>query len=303
MKLTRLAKAISIGKMSAIPLRMAAPVFLATVLSVSAQNHPDFSKVEIKESVVNGNIHLLQGAGGNIGVSAGADGILIVDDEFLPLAEKIDAALGKLSAQPLQYVINTHVHGDHVGGNAYFGKKAKIIASDNLRKRLAAQTNTVPEALPVITYSHDTSLYFNGEEVRIIAFGPGHTDGDSAVYFTDSKVIHLGDQYVNGRFPYVDVANGGDVSGYLKNIDSVLGWLPEDVKVIPGHGVVGTLDDLRRFRDFVAESIALVQKDIAAGKTVEQVKADQEFLDKHKEWRNGGRWLEAVYKSLTAKQN
>jgi len=299
MKLNRLAKP-RICKMSSLRLRLVVPVLLATLLSVSAQNRLDFSKVEIKESPVNGNIDLLQGSGGNIGASVGPDGILIVDDEFLPLAEKIDAALGKLSPLPLQYVINTHVHGDHVGGNAYFGKKAKIIASENLRKRLAAQTNTVPEALPVITYSHDTSLYFNGEEVRIIAFGPGHTDGDSAVYFAGSKVIHLGDQYVNGRFPYVDVANGGDVNGYLKNIDNVLAWLPVDVKIIPGHGSVGSLDDLKKFRGFVAESIAFVQKDIAAGKTLDEIKADQDFLDKYKEWRNGGRWLEAVYKSLTA---
>jgi len=302
MKLNRLAETRTC-KMSSVHLRPVVPVLLATLLSVSAQNRPDFSKVEIKESPVNGNIDLLQGSGGNIGASVGPDGILIVDDEFLPLAEKIDAELGKLSTLPLQYVINTHVHGDHVGGNAYFGKKAKIIASENLRKRLSAQTNSVPEALPVITYSHDTSLYFNGEEVRIIAFGPGHTDGDSAVYFTQSKVIHLGDQYVNGRFPYVDVANGGDVNGYLKNIDSVLAWLPADVKIIPGHGSVGTLDDLRQFRGFVAESISLVQKDIAAGKTLDEIKANQDFLGKYKEWRNGGRWLEAVYKSLTAKRS
>jgi glyoxylase-like metal-dependent hydrolase (beta-lactamase superfamily II) len=277
-------------------------MLLFAAVTVVAQNRlPDFSKVEIKETPVAGNIHLLAGSGGNIGVSVGPDGVLLVDDEFLPLAEKIDAAVGKLSDKPIEYVINTHVHGDHVGGNRYFGKKAKIIASANLRQRLAAQTNSVPEALPVITYTRDTSLYFNGEEVRIIAFGPGHTDGDSAIYFTDSKVIHLGDQYVNGRFPYVDVANGGSVNGYLKNIDSVLAWLPTDTKIIPGHGVVSSVDDLKKFRDFVAESIAVVQKDIADGKTLDQVKADPDFLDKYKEWRNGGRWLEAVYKSLTAK--
>jgi glyoxylase-like metal-dependent hydrolase (beta-lactamase superfamily II) len=275
---------------------------LAAATTVLAQNRtPDFSKVEITETPVAGNIHLLEGAGGNISASVGPDGILIVDDEFLPLAEKIDAALGKLSDKPLQYVVNTHVHGDHVGGNAYFGKKAKIIASANLHKRLAAQTNAVPEALPVITYTHDTSLYFNGEEVRIIAFGPGHTDGDSAVYFTDSKVLHLGDQFVNGRFPYVDVANGGDVKGYLNNLDSVLAWVPADMKIIPGHGVVSTVDDLKKFRDFIAESIAVVQKDINDGKTLDQIKGDSDFLDKYKEWRNGGRWLEAVYKSLNAK--
>jgi len=279
-----------------------AACLLAIAFTANAQQgRQDFSKVEIKETPIAGPVHLLEGAGGNIGVSAGPDGILIVDDEFLPLAEKIDAALGKLSDQPLQYVINTHVHGDHVGGNPYFGKKARIIASANLRSRLAAQTNTLPAALPVITFTHDTSLYFNGEEIKIIAFGPGHTDGDAAVYFTGSKVLHLGDQFVNGRFPYVDVGNGGDVRGYLNNLDSILAWVPGDTKIIPGHGAVSSVADLKTFRAFVAESIAVVQKDIADGKTLDQVKADPDFLEKYQQWRNGGRWLEAVYRSLAAK--
>jgi glyoxylase-like metal-dependent hydrolase (beta-lactamase superfamily II) len=280
----------------------AAACLLAITFTANAQQgRQDFSKVEIKDTAVAGNVHLLEGAGGNIGASAGPDGILIVDDEFLPLAEKIDAELGKLSDKPLVYVINTHIHGDHTGGNPYFGKKAKIIASANLRARLAAQTNAVPSALPVITFSHDTSLYFNGEEIKIIAFGPGHTDGDAAVYFTGSKVLHLGDQFVNGRFPYVDVTNGGDIKGYLNNIDSILAWVPADTKIIPGHGVVSSVEDLKKFRDFVAESIAVVQKDIAAGQTLDQIKADPDYLEKYKQWRNGGRWLEAVYKSLNAK--
>ena len=280
----------------------AAACLLAITFTANAQQgRQDFSKVEIKDTAVAGNVHLLEGAGGNIGASAGPDGILIVDDEFLPLAEKIDAELGKLSDKPLVYVINTHIHGDHTGGNPYFGKKAKIIASANLRARLAAQTNAVPSALPVITFSHDTSLYFNGEEIKIIAFGPGHTDGDAAVYFTGSKVLHLGDQFVNGRFPYVDVTNGGDIKGYLNNIDSILAWVPADTKIIPGHGVVSSVEDLKKFRDFVAESIAVVQKDIAAGQTLDQITADPDDLEKYKQWRNGGRWLEAVYKSLNAK--
>jgi len=273
---------------------------LAGAMTASAQPRQDFSKVEIKEIPIAGNVYLLEGSGGNIGVSAGPDGLLTVDDEFLPLAEKIDAALGKLSDRPLQYVINTHIHGDHIGGNAYFGKKAKIIASANLRSRLAAQTNVAPSALPVITFTHDSSLYFNGDEIKIIAFGPGHTDGDAAIYFTGSKVLHLGDQFVNGRFPYVDVANGGDVKGYLNNLDAVLAWVPVDTKIIPGHGTVSSVTDLKQFRDFVAESIDVVQKDIKAGKTLDQAKANAESLEKYKQWRNGGRWLEAVYRSLNA---
>ena len=154
--------------------------------------------------------------------------------------------------------------------------------------------------MPVITFTHDSSLYFNGDEIKIIAFGPGHTDGDAAIYFTGSKVLHLGDQFVNGRFPYVDVANGGDVKGYLNNLDAVLAWVPVDTKIIPGHGTVSSVTDLKQFRDFVAESIDVVQKDIKAGKTLDQAKANAESLEKYKQWRNGGRWLEAVYRSLNA---
>jgi glyoxylase-like metal-dependent hydrolase (beta-lactamase superfamily II) len=278
-------------------LRLVAAVALGAALNAAAQQRQDFSKVEITNTPVIGNIYLLQGSGGNIGVSAGPDGLLVVDDEFLPLAEKIDAALGKLGTNGLQYVVNTHIHGDHTGGNAYFGKKARIVAHANLRKRLAAKADVKPEELPVLTYQQGVSFQFNGEEVRVIGFGPGHTDGDSAVYFTKANVIELGDQYVNGRFPYVDVANGGDVKGLLANLDSVLKWLPADAKVIPGHGSVGTVEDLKGFREFVAESVEVVQKDIAAGKSLEEVKKNP-FLDKHKEWRNGGRWLEAVFKSL-----
>jgi glyoxylase-like metal-dependent hydrolase (beta-lactamase superfamily II) len=284
-------------------LNLFAAVLLAGVITAGAQPRQDFSKVEIKDTPVAGNIHLLEGSGGNSSVSAGPDGTLIVDDEFLPLAEKIDAALGKLSDKPVQYVINTHIHGDHIGGNPYFGKKARIIASANLRTRLAAQTNALPAALPVITFTHDTALYFNGEEIKIIAFGPGHTDGDAAVYFTGSKVLTLGDQFVTGRFPYVDVGNGGDIKGYLKNIDDVLAWVPADTKIIPGHGVVSTVEDLKKFRAFVAESIGAVQQDIASGKTLDQAKANKEFLDKYSEWRNGGRWLEAVYRSLNSSKS
>jgi cyclase len=264
----------------------------------------DFSQVEITNTVVAGNIHLLEGSGGNIGVSTGPDGLLIVDTQFLPLAEKIDAALAKLNSGSLQYVINTHVHADHTGGNAHFGKKARIIAHANLLRRLAAKTNAVPAELPVITYEHGLSLTFNGEEVRILGFGPGHTDGDTAVYFTKANVLQLGDQFVNGRFPYVDVVNGGDVKGLIRNLDSVLAWLPADAKVIPGHGKVSTPADVKLFRDTIAETVAFVERGIAEGKTAEQIKAEAP-LEKYRSWsagaQNAPRWFDAVYNSLTRK--
>ncbi len=156
---------------------------MGVVPSVHAQNRQDFSKVEIKETPVAGSIHLLEGSGGNIGVSAGPDGILIVDDEFLPLAEKIDAALGKLSDKPLQYVVNTHIHGDHVGGNPYFGKKAKIIAQANVRTRLAAKTNSVPEELPVITMTMIPRFILTAKKSRSSHSGRDIQMAIRAVYF------------------------------------------------------------------------------------------------------------------------
>jgi len=264
----------------------------------------DFSAVEITVTPIAGTVSLLEGSGGNIGVSSGPDGLLIVDDQFLPLAEKIDAALNKLSTNGLQYVVNTHIHGDHTGGNAYFGKKARIIAHANLQKRLALKEGVKPEELPVLTYERGLTLYLNGEEIRILGFGPGHTDGDSAVYFVKANVLQLGDQFVNGRFPYVDVVNGGDVKGLIQNLDSILAWLPADAQVIPGHGKVSTVADLRNFRDTVAETVAYVEKGIAAGQTSEQIKAAAP-LEKYKAWGAGPqaapRWFDAVYNSLAKK--
>lgn len=285
---------------------LACATALATLIhpaSLNAQQggQRDYSKVEITTTHIAGNVHVLEGAGGNIGVSSGPDGLLIVDDQFLPLAQKIEAALGALNTNRLQYVVNTHVHPDHTGGNAYFGRSARIIAHENLQKRLAAKTNAVPSEIPVITHAHGISLEFNGETVRILGFGPGHTDGDSAVYFTKAKVLHLGDQFVNGRFPYVDVVNGGDVKGLVRNLDSLLAWLPSDARIIPGHGKVTGVEDLKRFRDTIAETVSFVEKGIADGKSSEEIKAAAP-LEKYREWsagaQNAPRWFDAVYNSL-----
>ncbi len=193
---------------------------------------------------------MLQGAGGNIGVSVGPDGILIVDDQYAPLADKIKAALKTLGEGKLKFVLNTHWHGDHTGGNAAFGPEAPVIAHENVRKRMATtQTNeffksTTPaspkEALPVITFGHSVSIHFNGEEIRAIHFPTGHTDGDSIIYFTTSNVIHMGDHFFTGRFPFVDLDSGGDVEGFTKNVGDVIAKLPAGVKIIPGHGPLST---------------------------------------------------------------
>ncbi len=272
------------------------------MFNASAQR--DFSKVEIKATPVAGNIHMLEGQGGNIAVSTGPDGVLMVDNQFAPLAEKISAAIEKLDQGPIKFVLNTHLHGDHTGGNAHFGKKASIVAHANVRKRMAADSKNPKEALPVVTFDESTSVHINGEEIRLIYVGPGHTDGDSIIHFTKSGVFHMGDQFFNGRFPFVDLGSGGDVAGLLKNIEAALKLIPADAKIIPGHGALATKPDLEKYRDMLVETTSLVKKAIAEGKTLADVKAAG-VPEKYKDWGSGfinaSRWLEISYNSLSKK--
>ena len=278
---------------------------LVLLATANAPAQPrDFSKVEIKATAVAGNIHMLEGSGGNIGVSTGPDGVLIVDDQFAPLAEKIAAAIEKLDSGPIKFVLNTHWHGDHTGGNGYFGKKASIVAHANVRKRLADKSDTPKEALPVVTFGDSASVHFNGEEIRLIHLGPGHTDGDSIIHFTKSGVVHMGDLFFNERFPFVDLGSGGDVAGLLKNIEAALEKIPADAKIIPGHGALGTRADLEKYRDMLVETTGLVKKAIADGKSLADVKAAG-LPEKYKTWGSGfinaSRWLEISYNSLSKK--
>lgn len=273
----------------------------ALTASVRAQGNPD---PQIKDTPVAGAVHLFEGSGGNIGVSVGPDGLLIVDDQFANMAEKIERALAQLSTNRLAYVLNSHWHGDHTGGNAHFGAKAVVVAHANVRKRLLAAPNTEASALPVITHQNGLSLYFNGEEIRVVAFGPGHTDGDAAIYFTKSKVVHMGDQYLHDRFPLIDVSSGGDVRGFVKNIESVLTWIPEEAKIIPGHGALSTVADLRNYRDMLVATTEFVEASIKQGKTLAEIRAVG-VPEKYKSWGSGfineARWLEACYNGLGGK--
>ena len=282
--------------------RIVAASLIATSGAAYAQR--DMSKVEIKATAVAGNIHMLEGQGGNIAVSTGPDGVLMVDDQFAPLAEKISAAIEKLDQGPIKFLLNTHWHGDHTGGNAHFGKKATIVAQTNVRKRLASKSDTPKEALPAITFDDSASVHINGEEIRLIHLGPGHTDGDSIIHFTKSGVVHMGDLFFNGRFPFVDMASGGDVAGLLKNIEAALVKIPADAKIIPGHGALATKADLEKYRDMLVETTGLVKKAIADGKSLADVKAAG-LPEKYKDWGSGfinaGRWLEISFNSLSKK--
>jgi glyoxylase-like metal-dependent hydrolase (beta-lactamase superfamily II) len=269
----------------------------------------DVSKAEVKATKLSGNVYMLTGAGGNIGASVGPDGIMIVDDQFAPLAEKIRAVLKTLGTGPLKFVVNTHWHGDHTGGNAKFGTEATIVAHDNVRRRLSSEQKIfgrpVPasprEALPVVTYAQSVSLHFNGEEIRIRHFPHGHTDGDSVIYFTSANVVHMGDHFFAGKFPFVDLENGGNVVGLTNNVAEIMKDLPTGVKLIPGHGPLATIDDLKLYHRMLVETTDIVRKQKQAGKTLEQIKAQ----GLPAEWNSWGtdfiktpQWIELIYKSL-----
>jgi len=286
-------------------------VLLLAVVPVPAQQ--DFSKVQIKVQKVSGSVYMLEGMGGNIGASVGEDGIVVVDDEYLPLAEKIEAALQGITDKPVKFVLNTHWHGDHTGGNPYFGEKAPIIAQENVRKRLASggktrfgETKPAPKvALPVITFDEDVSVHLNGEDIRAIHIANGHTDGDSVIFFPQSKVVHMGDDFFNGgMFPFIDLDSGGSVQGMIAGGEKVLAEAPDDVKIIPGHGPLGTKDDLRKFVTMLKETSAAVQAGIKKHKTLDQLKKEKVLA----KWDSYGQsfiktdvFTEILYDSLTKK--
>lgn len=262
-------------------------MILSVFVAVSAfAQQQDFSKVQMKVIRVAGNVYMLQGAGGNIGVSVGDDGIVIVDDQFAPLAPKIKEALKAITDKPVKYVINTHYHGDHTGGNEIFGREGTIVAHENVRKRLESggtvlgnKNPPAPKgALPVITFNDRATIHVNGEDVRLIHLPHGHTDGDAMVEFTKSNVVHMGDDFFNGTFPFVDRENGGSIKGLIANLDAVLAKMDNNAFVIPGHGPLGNKAVLDGFRDALKGTVAIMNEAIKAGKTLEEVKKERTLV-------------------------
>jgi cyclase len=281
----------------------------------------DFSKVQIKATKVSGNIYMLEGAGGNIAASIGEDGIVIVDDQFAPLADKIQAALKelKITDKPVRFVINTHYHGDHTGGNEPFSNTGStVIAQDNVRKRLESggtagnggsikmENKPASKAtLPIITFEHDVTVHLNGEDIRALHFPAGHTDGDSIIFFPKNNVVHMGDDFVRYGFPFIDVASGGSVQGMIDAMEKATAQLPADVKVIPGHGDLSNLDDVRAFTKMLKETSAVVQKALSEHKTLEQMKQEKILEPWREKWApdkafiNADAFIETLFNSLT----
>jgi glyoxylase-like metal-dependent hydrolase (beta-lactamase superfamily II) len=263
-----------------------------------AQDAP-YANVNIQTVPVAGNVSMLIGAGGNIGVSAGADGILIIDDQFAPLAGRIKDAIEALGARVPKYLLNTHFHGDHTGGNADFGAESLIVAHENVRSRMAAG-DAPAVALPVVTYDDDVSIHFNGEEITLIYMADGHTDTDSVVMFAGSNVIHMGDHFFNGGFPFVDLGNGGTVAGYIRNLEKALSWIGDDTAVIPGHGPLGDKASLLAFYNVVKDTSTAIRVMKSQRMSKEEIVAAG-LDDMYASWGGGfineQRWIETVFDS------
>ena len=277
----------------------ASPLVYSTINPAIAQDR--FADVEVKATAIKGSVHMLTGAGGNIGVSAGEDGVLIIDDQFAPLAEKIAAQLGELGSDKPKYVINTHYHGDHTGSNAFFHshKGATILAHENVRVRLANDEKVKPKALPTITYEDGIKIYFNGETLHVMHLAVGHTDGDSVVWFEQPNVMHTGDLFFNGRFPYIDQGAGGNVVGYMDSVKQLLTKINDETVIIPGHGDISNKQEYRAFLAMISETFDYVKALKQDGKTLDEVKAmglDEKWADWSWNFINEEKWITTLYK-------
>ena len=289
--------------------------FLATLISTpiaqAQMASPD--ETEIKVIALTDNLHVLMGLGGNIAVSSGSDGVFIIDDDLKPLADKIAAAIATISDQPVKMVFNTHWHFDHSGGNEHFGESgAVIVAHDNVRERMSTTqfssffgTETKPSpdaALPVITFGSTATFYRNGMKISAIHVAPAHTDGDAIFIFEEDNVVHLGDVFFNGMYPFIDITSGGSLTGIIAAVDQIIPMLNEETRIIPGHGPIGNLEDLRNYRSMLMLVSARVQALINEGKTREQAIALHPTTSFDEDWAwdflPADRWAGLIYDSL-----
>lgn len=289
-------------------------IFCIVLLSVSSAFGQDYDKVQIKTVKTSGNVYMLMGSGGNIGVLTGDDGVFLVDDQFAPLTKKIKDAIGKISDKEIRFLINTHWHFDHVGGNENLGETGSIIiAHENVRKRMSTDQfieffqKKVPAspkvALPIITFTQDLMFHLNGEDIHVFHVNNAHTDGDSIVYFQNSNVIHTGDIYFAGIYPFIDTSSHGSVNGVIDAAQHILSIIDDDTKVIPGHGLLSNKAELRAYVDMLFSLRAKIAKLISDGKTlaeIQKTKPAQEFDEK---WGHGmltsDKFVQILYTDLS----
>ena len=280
-------------------------LLFATCLAVNAQN---FDTINIKTTKVAGSVYMLEGSGGNIGVLVGNDGVILIDDQFAPLSEKIKKAIAAISDKPIKFIINTHFHGDHSDGNKIFGSEGSIIvAHENVRKRLSTdylfeafkqeQKAMSYEGLPKITFAESLTFNMNGETVQVIHIKNAHTDGDAAIYFKESNVLHTGDAFVRYGLPFIDDGGGGTIDGMIKGADQMLKMINDETKIIPGHGQISNKKDLLDYKNKLQTIRNRIADGIKAGKTVDQIISS----DPTKEFKTGFDkvfFVQSVYKSL-----
>lgn len=267
-------------------------------MSVFAQK---LSDVEIKAHKAAGDVYMLTGAGGNIGVLATEKGLLLVDDQFQPLAEKIESAMSAIKNNELRYVVNTHYHGDHTGSNSYFSHKAPILAHENVRHRLSAEAEHDVNSLPVVTYKDGLNIYLANENIQLTHLPSGHTDGDTIVYFKEANVLHTGDLFFEIGFPYIDLGSGGNVKGYLANVNYMIENTPDDAVVIPGHGKLSNKTELKAFAVMIDYSIKLVEKALSEGKTeadILKMGIGEQYKSKSWNFITEEKWLKTLVKGL-----
>lgn len=293
---------------------VAALLVAATPLRSHAQQQ-SFDSVQVRTEKVNDRLYVLFGAGGNIALSIGDDGAFIVDDQFAPLSDKITKAIAALTPKPLRFVVNTHFHGDHTGGNANFGRAgAVIVAQDNVRKRLGQEqvalsgqrTPAAPhEAMPVITFAQEVSLFVNGDSVHAIYVPNAHTDGDALIHYVGSNAIHMGDTFFAGRYPYIDLKSGGSVDGIVQAADRALAIARDDTKIIPGHGPISSKADLADYRRVIAGARDRVKALVMQGKTLSQVAVAKPLDGIAASWGSGfintDAFLDELFADLNAK--
>ena len=278
--------------------RFLAPALAFALATPVLAQQQDFSKVEVQSEKVADGVYMLKGAGGNIGLSIGPNGSLVIDDQYAPLSDKILAAIKALTPDPVRFVVNTHWHGDHTGGNANLAKTgAFLVAHENVRKRMGSEqfiamfNQKVPAspeaALPVVTFAEGVTFHWNGDEVRAFHVAPAHTDGDTVVQFVKADVVHMGDCFFNGNFPFIDTSSGGKVDGIVAAADRVLGGVTDKTKIIPGHGPVASKADLQAYRDTVKSVRDRVAKLKAEGKTKEAAVAAKPTAEFDAKWGQG----------------
>jgi len=288
---------------------------LMLLAATIASSQQDFSKVEIRTIPLGDGLAMLMGAGGNLGVSFGSDGVLVIDDQYAPMTDKIRSAIAKMSFEAIRFVLNTHWHGDHTGGNENLGRAgAVIMAHRDVRKRMssdhymASRDTTIPaspaEALPVVVFDDGITLHLNGQTIDVHHVGPAHTDGDSIVHFREADVLHLGDTFFSGMYPYIDLSSGGRVEGVIAAANRALGLSGPKTQIIPGHGPLSSPADLRKYRDMLMGIRDRVRELIQAGKGREDVVAAHPTKEFDAEYGGGfikpDAFASIVYGSLAA---